>query len=230
MRGTLILLANLLDDSASHEEWLPASAGRTAASLQGLIAESEKGGRLYLRRLIGAGFRDVPIQLLNEHTQDAQLPPLLEPLLRGERWGLVSDCGLPVLADPGAKLVHLARQHQIAVTAQAGPCAITMALMLSGLSAQSFVFHGYPPRQREAMTPFFSSLDLRVVQVCIEAPYRSQGFFDHCLHHLPDRAMLCIASSLTSGEERVATLRVSEWRRMRPTLGKCPTVFLFHAS
>lgn len=115
----LILLPNLLDEEEKHfENYLPKSVEYWVRQLDGIIAESEKGGRYFLRRFSypeGRTFRDIPIKLLNEHTPDAELSALLEPVLQGQIWGLVSDAGLPCVADPGAKLVYLARKKQVAL-------------------------------------------------------------------------------------------------------------------
>ena len=93
----LYLLPNLLDESLEHDPFLPRSVGEVVASLDGIIAESERGARRYMRRFTDK-FREIPICLLNEHTKE--IDSLIGPLQKGEKWGLVSDAGLPVLADP----------------------------------------------------------------------------------------------------------------------------------
>src|SRR5437868_326772 len=105
-KGALLLLPNLLGEESSL--FLPSIVEQVVQNIDGLIAESEKGGRYFLRRFSFPEpkiFRDIPIRLLNEHTTEKEVKLLTEPLLKGERWGLISDCGLPCLADPGAKLV-----------------------------------------------------------------------------------------------------------------------------
>src|SRR3990167_8622226 len=114
--GKLILLPNLLDDSLSHEKFLPSLIFSTISSLNGLIAESEKSARRYLRAFVSHDqMVKTPICLLNEHTQKEDIAALLDPLLRGETWGLISDAGLPCIADPGADLVRLAHGQNIAI-------------------------------------------------------------------------------------------------------------------
>ncbi|HEY5259110.1 MAG TPA: 16S rRNA methyltransferase, partial [Rhabdochlamydiaceae bacterium] len=90
---TLLLLPNLLGEGLSHELYMPISVDRAVASIKGLIVEDEKEGRRYLK-MFGQDFRNTPMQVLSEHTQDKDLDTLLAPLLKGERWGLISDCGL----------------------------------------------------------------------------------------------------------------------------------------
>ena len=137
----LLLLPNVLSEEESTFCHLALDLGKKIGSLDGLIAESEKGGRRYLKRFTfpeGRTFRDVPIRLLNEHTESKQLNELLDPILKGETWGIVSDAGLPCIADPGALLVSLARKKGVNIEAISGPSSVFLALMLSGLSAQKF--------------------------------------------------------------------------------------------
>src|SRR5271169_1011419 len=98
MTGKLILLPNLLDENAPIEPFLPLGVTQAVQSIQGLIAESEKAARRYLRKFLShEQMAKMPLRLLNEHTKD--LAELIEPLLKGEVWGLISDAGLPCLAD-----------------------------------------------------------------------------------------------------------------------------------
>ncbi|MGE3535768.1 MAG: 16S rRNA methyltransferase, partial [Parachlamydiales bacterium] len=108
MRPVLFLFPNLLDEEGDHTQVLPKSVDAAVSQIHGLIAESEKAARRFLRRFqfeAPKTFRDIPIQLLNEHTADRQIDELLDPILKGQCWGLISDCGMPCLADPGSSLV-----------------------------------------------------------------------------------------------------------------------------
>src|SRR5437899_461203 len=99
--GKLLLFPNLLDESLEADAFIPASVGRAVQTIQGLIAESEKAARKYLRRFLShEQMTKIPLHLLNEHTKE--LESLLEPMRKGEVWGLISDCGLACIADPGA--------------------------------------------------------------------------------------------------------------------------------
>src|SRR5437016_1032663 len=140
MKGMLYLLPNLLDEEQPHERFLPAPLAEVVASLDGVFCESEKPARRFLGRFKRAS---LTLKLLNEHTKDTELAELIEPVEKGGRWGVLSDAGLPCIADPGAQLVSLARKKGIHVEALVGPSSIIMALMLSGLYCQRFSFHGY---------------------------------------------------------------------------------------
>lgn len=236
---TLILLPNVLfDECVDTSSFFPPALNQKVVSLQGLITESEKEARKYLKRFVfpeGKTFREVPLRLLNEHTKKEELEELLEPLLKGETWGLISDAGLPCLADPGANLVALARRKNVEIEAVSGPSSIFLALMLSGLSGQSFAFHGYLERDankiREQVKDLEKeSLKYRQTKLCIEAPYRSQALLETLIKELSPSTILSVCSSLTSPDEQVWTFPVKEWRQKNlPDLHKKPVIFLFQA-
>jgi 16S rRNA (cytidine1402-2'-O)-methyltransferase len=229
---TLILLPNILAEGANPDLWLPASVGNAVRSLNGLICESEKGGRAFLRLF---GVRDLPQRLLNEHTQPKELDELLKPLSKGETWGVVSDCGLPCLADPGAALVRRAQALKISVEALSGPSSITLALMLSGLPGQSFAFHGYLERDEDRLRAQIRALEKRSLQeketqVFIEAPYRNQKLIKRLIEDLHEKTLLSAACDLTLSSQEVVTQSAGTWRkRPVPDLAKRPAVFLFAA-
>lgn len=227
--GKLILLPNLLDESLSHELFLPPSVAQTVPHLAGLIAESEKSGRRYLLRFISRdALQLIPIRLLNEHSKPEELRDLFAPLLKGETWGLISDAGLPCIADPGSSLVALAHERGVAVEALAGPSSILMALQLSGFSGQRFSFHGYLPREPQELQKKLGELEKGAadsVQMWIEAPYRSQKMLDALKSHLQPNTWLSVAASLTLPTQRVVSLPLSQWKQHSFALDKEPAVF-----
>ena len=225
----LLLLPNLLNEEAAPDLFLPVSVDRAVQSLDGLIAESPKGGRHFLRRFCPETFREIPIELLNEHTQDNQIDELLKPLREGKTWGLVSDCGLPCLADPGAKLVARARQLGIPIQVFTGPSAIFFALMLSGLSAQSFAFHGYLEKDQGPLVQQLLTLQKQKgTHIFIEAPYRNQKMLEQLVKTLSDETLLCVAWDLTLPTQGVMCQSVRVWKKSPlPDINKKPAVFLF---
>jgi len=229
--GKLILLPNVLDTESDQEtDLLPARLSAVMQMISGLIAEDEKEARKYLRRFLSQEKRqNFPIRLLNEHTIPKELETLLEPLQKGEIWGLISDAGLPCVADPGAHLVSLARRHNIPVQALPGPSSLILALQLSGFSGQSFCFHGYLPRELPDLERMVKDLERRaktVTQIWIEAPYRSQKMLSNLKEWLHADTNLCVAASLNSSAERVVTQSIHKWKGGSFELGKEPTVFL----
>lgn len=205
----LILLPNLLHEAATFRCEVP--------QLHALIAESEKGGRLFLKQF---KVPTCPIYLLNEHTKNVR--ELLD--LKEEVVGLISDAGLPCLADPGAALVAVARKKGVVIEAIPGPSSVIMALQLSGLSGQTFTFHGYFPRGD--LRASVKTLSRGVTHIFIETPYKTGKVFEELLKVLPEEAKLCVAFELTGPDSCVQTKTVREWRGEGVVLQKGRAVFL----
>jgi len=229
MPGKLLLLPNLLDESLPIEPFLPLSVSGAVGAIQGLIAESEKMARRYLRRFLSHdAMAQMPLQTLNEHTAD--IAPLLQPLERGETWGLISDAGLPCIADPGADLVWAAHQRGVAVETFVGPSSLIMALQLSGLGGQRFSFHGYLPRETAELEQKLRQLEgASGTQLWIEAPYRSAKMLECVMRVLKPTTKLCVAVNLTMPTQRVLSCTVAAWRKSSFLLEKEPAVFLIYA-
>jgi 16S rRNA (cytidine1402-2'-O)-methyltransferase len=226
MSGKLLLLPNLLDESLPTEPYLPTSVNTAVASIQGLIAESEKMARRYLRRFLSHdNMAKMPLRVLNEHTKEIE--ELIQPIVQGETWGLISDAGLPCIADPGADLVWLAHQKNIPVETFVGPSSIVMALQLSGFGGQQFSFHGYLPREIPELEQKVRELEKRGgTQIWIEAPYRSAKMLDLLKRILQPNTKLCIAVNVTLPTQRVVSQPLSKWKAASFSLEKEPAVFL----
>lgn len=235
----LYLFPNVLEESQNHETYLPASLATYVHEIDGIIAESEKSARAFLKRFSfsrGRTFREIPIKLLNEHTTRSELKELLQPLLQKQIWGLISDCGLPCLADPGSALVALAHKNALAVKTFSGPSSIVMALMLSGLCTQRFTFHGYLPREQPALIQKLKSMELDAMrhdttQIFIEAPYRNQKLLEVLVETLPAEMILSVACDITLETELVHSFSITQWKKRDLSLyQKRPTVFVLGKS
>lgn len=229
MTGTLYLLPNLLDDEGDHTQFLPATIAEVIASLEGVICESEKPARRFLGRFKRA---QLPLLVLNEHTKPDELKALLEPVEKGGVWGILSDAGLPCIADPGAQLVALARKKGVKVVALVGPSSIIMALMLSGFSGQHFAFNGYLPREKEPRKAKIRLLEQKAKkehssEIFIEAPYRNQELLQDLVSHLEPNTQLACAVDLTAPSQEVIVQPVREWRaNVLPQINKRPAIFI----
>lgn len=220
---TLILLPNLLGETREWRLFLPASVEPAVQSLKGLIAESESGARRFLSLF---GRQNLLVAFYHRNTPDDHIDFLLEPLKKGEKWGLISDAGLPCLADPGYKLVARARQIGLAVEAISGPSSIFLALMLSGLPAQNFHFHGYLDRNPEKT---LKALPPQITHLFIEAPHRSADLLKALLATLPDTAQLSLSWDLTLPTQTTLTHKMVLWKKLPlPNLIKKPTLFLIY--
>ena len=207
----LYLLPNTL-----HEE---SSWSYTPPHLDALIAESEKGGYQYLKRF---HIPKVPVYLLNEHTEKpAELLKITE-----ENVGLISDAGLPCLADPGSPLVAAARKRGIEVEAIPGPNSLMMALQLSGFSGQSFAFHGYFPREEKDLVGKMRTLPKGMAHLFIETPYRTEKLFKLLLSILQPQDQLCVALELMGPHSFVETRSIQEWKTRSLPSGKPRAVFI----
>lgn len=236
MKGTLFLFPNLLGEHKEYTLFLPASVAPAVERLDGLIAESESGGRRFLGRFKTAKpAHNIPIALLRNSSSAEEIRYYLEPLMQGENWGLVSDAGLPCIADPGAALVRRARQLGIKIQAFTGPSAITLALMLSGLPGQRFAFCGYLPKDPQSRSREVSLLQKRSreqqsTQIFIEAPYRNEATLKTVLETLSEESWLCVAWDLTLPSQGLISQPMALWRKTPlPNLAKKPAIFLICA-
>jgi 16S rRNA (cytidine1402-2'-O)-methyltransferase len=237
LKPMLLLLPNLLGDQRHHQPYLPSSVDKAVISIDGLIAESVQAGRRFLGRFeTTKPANAIPIALYNEHTSDDDIDFLLEPMRKGERWGLLSDAGLPCIADPGSKLVRRARLLGIAIQAFVGPSSILLALMQSGLPGQKFFFHGYLAKESEERQKQIKVLEKQsaaeqATQIFIETPYRNQQMLESLLAILHPETWLCVAWELTTPDQGLLSQPVKLWKKSPlPNLAKKNAIFLFAAN
>ncbi|MEF9497231.1 SAM-dependent methyltransferase [Chlamydia sp. 04-14] len=232
---TLYIFPNTLGNR--RVDLLPAVIGEIVPKLQGLIAESDRGGRAFLSLWKVQETHKFPIAVLNKNDRSVKAWDFyLEPIVKKqENWGLVSDSGLPCIADPGAGLVRRARALNLPIQAFSGPCSITLALMLSGLPGQNFTFLGYLPQNpKDRARCIKNSSGKQHTQICIETPYRNVHTFQALLETLPGYAELCIGIDITGDQEFVSTRSVDAWLRstdldkVTEQITKTPAIFLFH--
>ena len=243
MNGTLYLIPNSLGPGAL-DEVLPASVRQTTAKLDYFIAENAKTARAFLKLVstthpLGKPLQEIEIRELNINTAASELPALLAPLLAGRNAGLVSEAGVPAVADPGADLVRLAHQKNIPVKPLVGPSSILLALMASGLNGQSFAFQGYLPTDSGQRANRLRQLEQRSrqekqTQIFIETPYRNEAMLEAIANHCTSSTLLTVATDLTLATETVRTQPVQIWKNEMtagrfPDFKKKPTVFLLLA-
>jgi 16S rRNA (cytidine1402-2'-O)-methyltransferase len=230
----LWLLPNLFSPEQEIDRWFVPQMVPIVQSLDGVIAESEKQARFFLKKFQATRpVHTIPVALWNEHTPRDHVDFTLEPLKDGKQiWALISDAGVPCVADPGFELVLRARQIGIPVKTVSGPSSILLALQLSGLSGQRFSFDGYLPREDATRVEVIKKLqrrskEERSTQIVMDAPYRNMAAYQSLLGTLDDSTLLCIAREVGLPGEMVDTRRVSEWKkRAEPDLNKRPTLFL----
>ncbi len=201
-------------------------------SLDEFVVENEKSARHFLKSIHTKIDQDNLIfHLLNEHTSAKDISLLIETLKKKKDIGVLSEAGCPAVADPGAALVKLAHENNIRVIPLTGPSSILLALMASGMNGQSFIFHGYLPRDITQRRNKISVIEKDALkkdqtQIIIETPYRNQQLLNDILKTCSNNTLLCIACDLTSKEEFVNTRTVIAWKKQIPDINKKPVIFL----
>ena len=246
MAGILYLIPNTLGQTEGEHgnplaSVIPEDVQRITAKLEYFVAENAKTARAFLK-LINAShpltqtLQNITIAELNVNTPANALPDLLKPLLDGRDAGLVSEAGVPAVADPGANLVRLAHAHGIQVKPLVGPSSILLAVMSSGLNGQSFAFNGYLPIEVDQRTKRIKALDLRSrqenqTQLFIETPYRNAALLEALSAHCQPNTLISVATDLTLSTETIKTQTAARWKaalgaNKAPDFHKKPTVFL----
>ncbi len=250
-KGRLLLMPNTLDLGAAEVPLTDVLAGGVIAAASRLlhwVVEDARSARAFLNRVNKVAPLAQPLQqtLIAELPRPPKGPPrpapastrsespwaaLLAPALGGHDIGLLSEAGLPGVADPGALLVAAAHDLDIPVVALSGPSSITLAVAASGLNGQSFVFHGYLPADGAARKARLRELEaasrkLQQTQVFIETPYRNAAMLDAALEALQPSTRLAIACGLTLAEGWALTKTVAHWKAAKPALpDRVPAVF-----
>jgi 16S rRNA (cytidine1402-2'-O)-methyltransferase len=231
----LYLIPGWLSEDAPLDAVLPDAVLARIRSLRHFVVEDAKSARRFLAACGHPGpMRDLAMAELNEHTPPARVPDLLEPLRAGCDLGLVTEAGMPAVADPGALLVAAAHHGGIAVVPLSGPSSILLALAASGLDGQRFRFVGYLPAESAARRAALAGLERqsardRETQIFIETPYRNDAMLADILDTCRPATRLCVAADLTGPTEAVRTARVEAWRANHAPIGKRPAIFLLLA-
>ncbi len=251
-KGTLYLVPAPLDFGCDTQTELgcalPDATLRTAAGLTHWICENAKSTRAYLKRVDALHPLAAPLQAQQitelprevhkkgDHGAAGHAPfdarPLLAPALEGHDIGLVSEAGMPAVADPGSSVVRAAHDLGLRVVPLVGPVSLLLALAASGLNGQGFAFTGYLPQdggERAQRIRELESLALKQgqTQLFIETPYRNAVLWQALLQTLQPNTRLAIASGLTLATARTASRLVRQWRQQpEPPDNRTPAVFL----
>ncbi len=222
MKGRIYLIPVTLGGD-DFKDVIPEKVIAITKRLRFFIVENLRSARRFLR-LIDKGFPidESVFYELSEHTVEKDISHFLEPVNNGHDIGLMSEAGLPGIADPGARLVALAHQNKIVVTPLSGPSSIIMALISSGLNGQNFSFNGYlpvkPPEREAKLRELERKTNEGYAQIFMETPYRNQKLLESILETCHKDSMLCIAADITLSTESIKTMRISEWKKNIPDL------------
>ena len=199
--------------------------------LRYFIVEDVRSARRFLR-LVDKAFPidDTVFLELNEHTGESDISGYLEPAIKGSDIGIMSEAGLPGIADPGAKIVALAHKKNLKVIPLSGPSSILLALISSGFNGQNFTFNGYLPVRPAEKTTRIKELEKRAhegyAQIFMETPYRNQKMFESLITGCNNETLLCIAADITLPTEYIRSMKISEWKKNIPSLNNRLVVFV----
>lgn len=245
--GKLYLVPAPLDfgcpQLAPLQEVMPLGTLQIAARLECWICENAKSTRAYLKRINELQTLCTPVQKLHieelprevhkkgDHTGLFDARPLLKPALAGQDMGLVSEAGMPAIADPGSSVVRAAHDLGLKVVPLTGPMSLMLALASSGLNGQNFAFVGYLPQDpsgRVQRIRELESLALKTgqTQIFIETPYRNGALVEALLRTLHGNTRLALSCGLTLDDGVSRSALASQWKRDKPALRlELPTVF-----
>ena len=233
-KGKLYLIPSPLGDN-DPSEVIPSPVLDSLSGFRTFVVEEVRTARRYLSR---AGLKgkigELEFHELNEHTDNATIEGYLRLFDNGNNVALISEAGLPAVADPGAQLVALAHSHGIEVVPAVGPSSLMLALMASGLNGQSFAFCGYIPAKSDERRSRLRTLEkisgqLRQTQILIETPYRNDSLFVDILSVCAPSTRVCVAANITMPDAFIRTMKVAQWKKEGLIIGKRPCVFLILA-
>jgi len=236
--GALLLYPCALDPASDPDDCLPAGVMRRLHGTRHFVVENCRSARRWLARckwphpLAQAQMID-----WNEHHDEqadvlaAYTAQVLAWLRSGNDVGLLSEAGVPAVADPGSHLVAQVHEAGLQVVPLVGPSSLLMALMASGLNGQRFEFAGYLPAKTEGRQAALRSLETRcrrdgISAVWIETPYRNDAMLATALDCLQHDTLLSVACALGSPMQRIRRLTVQGWKAEHWRPGKSPAVFV----
>ncbi|MGV3494592.1 MAG: SAM-dependent methyltransferase [Ramlibacter sp.] len=251
-RGRLYLVPTPLDFGCEGTtplvDVLPAATIRAAAGLTHWVCENAKSARAFLKRvgevqplaapLQQQDLRELPraVHKKGDHAPAAfDARALLQPAVEGHDVGLLSEAGMPAVADPGSSVVRAAHELGIGVIPLVGPVSLLLALAASGLNGQNFAFVGYLPQEAAARTQRLRELEALALrtgqsQLFIETPYRNEAVWQALLEALKPQTRVAVASALTLPQARCASATVAQWQKKPAPVAKdVPAVFALGA-
>jgi len=245
--GSLFLVPTPLDFGCDAEaplqDTLPLSTLQHASRIQYWVTENAKSTRAFLKRVnevipLPVAIQQISIQELpreihkkGDHLSDPSVDGFLKPATLGHDVALISEAGMPAIADPGSSVVRAAHALKIPVVPLVGPVSLLLALAASGLNGQNFAFVGYLPQDGAIRLQRLKELEKMAqqtgqTQAWIETPYRNAAIFDAMLNALKAQTRVAICSGLTLPQMDIRCMRIQEWKSLKPfVITSLPTVF-----
>ncbi|WP_288994467.1 SAM-dependent methyltransferase [uncultured Polaribacter sp.] len=231
MFGKLYLIPTTLGETEPLEV-MPLSVKKVVEQIDYYIVENEKSARRFIKKISPKKSQpSLQIMLLDKYAEELETRKYLDVCKEGINVGLLSEAGVPAIADPGASIVKLAHQNNIQVVPLVGPSSILMAMMSSGMNGQNFAFNGYLPIDKGERKKAIKDLerlskDKKQSQIFIETPYRNEKMFTDLKATLTLTTNLCIAADITLPTEFIKTMFIKDWKHQQPDLHKKPAIFI----
>ena len=223
MPGRLILFPVPIG-AEDVEASLPAYNLQLLNGCHTFIVEELRTARRFLKHIgYQQSIDETTFHILNEHTEPAEIGHYLDPIDKGEDVGLLSEAGLPCVADPGALVTRMAQSKGVEIMPLVGPSSLMLALMASGLNGQQFAFLGYLPVDRHQRAAAIRSIEQTAIrtgqtQIFIEAPYRNNQMLEALSDTCHPETLICVACDLTLTSQTVRTLTAAQWRKQRQNI------------
>lgn len=229
-RGSIFLIPTYLSE-ANDSAFLAPMVLDVIKNTTCYLVENVRTARRFISSLkLGIDISTLQFEIMDKKSSPTEVSRLMEPVRAGKDIGVISEAGLPGLADPGHLIVAYAHSNNIRVVPLPGASSIQTALTSSGFNGQQFTFHGYLPIQKAERIAAIKELEVSMeksgyTQIFMETPFRNMSLLSDLLQHLKPNSQLHIASDLFGDKELVRTLPVSFWKKQKIDLHKIPTVF-----
>lgn len=233
-QAKLYLIPSLLGD-AEPSTSIPSYNVEIIRNINLFVVENEKSARKFIKIICPEKVQaDLEIHILDKNTEGADLYEITQLLNRNQNIGIISEAGLPAVADPGSKLVAAAQRINFPVVPLVGPSSILMALMASGMNGQNFAFHGYLPidkneRKKRLLQLEKESSQFGTAQIFMETPYRNNQMIDDLAKILHPNTLLCVACDITLATETILTKKSKDWHNNKIDFHKRPAIYILQA-
>lgn len=229
-KGKIYLVPTILHEEALHV--IPEYVHQITKNIELFFVENERTARRYLRKIgYAKNFDSIIMIAIDISIAHNNLETYIQMVANGKDAAILSEAGVPAVADPGAEVVRLAHAYNIQVVPLIGPSSIILSLMASGLCGQRFCFHGYLPIKTHERKAVIKQLEQRIettgeTQIFIETPYRNNALILDVLQTCKNETLFCIAFSITGPDESIQTKSISAWKNSGVHLDKTPAIFL----
>jgi 16S rRNA (cytidine1402-2'-O)-methyltransferase len=230
--GILYLIPSVITEDNIKDQ-IPSGHLNYINQIDEFAVENLRTARRYLRSIgFTKDFDEMAFHVVDKRTDDTTIEQIIGSLIQGKNIGLLSEAGLPCVADPGARLVFKAHEKDISVFPLSGPSSIFLALMTSGFNGQNFSFHGYLPIDKNQLTQKIKKIEDESYkngysQLFMETPYRNMQLIDSLLKICKSSTYLSIAANVLAENQYLKTKSIEQWRMSPlPELHKKPCVFI----